>query len=265
MCCCRGGRGHDCCKHDTSSLWLMREMLRRGGGTPREIMGTRSHPRAPGGRGRSRDQADARDNGRPAHQFSEGAKTLFRSPGGSGRPSPARSNLQRSISGGACSGNLRSIPYHILSPSLYSTPGPSRPLAPTNCLRLSPSPPLSTAGIPAGLQRVADESNRRSPCQEQWGPSTMTSHAESDHVAALLHQQLSGVDDVQDRFHYADRVYHFTPVTIWTLSVGGLVTGATYNNRAGCRCNSRLVNTALLVGSAPNVSLGPRGCEGVDQ
>jgi hypothetical protein len=36
-------------------------------------------------------------------------------------------------------------------------------------------------------------------------------HAESDRVAALLHQQLDATDNVQDRFHYADTVYHFTP------------------------------------------------------
>jgi hypothetical protein len=30
-------------------------------------------------------------------------------------------------------------------------------------------------------------------------------------MAALLHNQLAGVQHAQDRFHYADAVYHFTP------------------------------------------------------
>ena len=70
--------------------------------------------------------------------------------GGSGRPSPARSNLQRSIWGGACSGNLRSIPYHILVPVplLYTgtvtSPGTHELFRAYRLPR--PSPP---AGIPA--------------------------------------------------------------------------------------------------------------------
>ena len=32
-----------------------------------------------------------------------------------------------------------------------------------------------------------------------------------DKMTDMLNQQLEGIDNAQDRFHYADQVYHFTP------------------------------------------------------